>query len=240
MAHRTQQQEEQLRALQLERDFQKRAEEIANQDDDEESNDLDNESVQRVQGLLRMAASQDRNVQGTLQPILSRKITGNQSIRGGLPLQPLNNQPVTSSHAHILSNQTISQNVGMSGLGQDNSGLHVQPNQQQQQQQTSASQSEEHVSTPNYGTSLSHFNSGQKSYSMGMSHSMEDRELQRRMDEVKRKQAEYEENQKKQEEQQLQSQQQTYQPSQHSRSQLHPGMLRLDNLIINGPNVSMR
>lgn len=96
LTHRTQQQEEQLRALQLERDFQKRAEEIANQDDDEESNDLDNESVQRVQGLLRMAASQDRNAQGALQPpILSRTISGNQSVRGGLPL--LSNQPVTSS-----------------------------------------------------------------------------------------------------------------------------------------------
>lgn len=218
-------------------------EEAANQDDDEESNDLDNESVQRVQGLLRMAASQDRVVQGTLQPILSRTITGNQSTRSGLPLQPLSSQPtVTSSHAHILSNQTVSQNVGMSGPGQENSGLHVQPNQQQQpqqqpQQQAAASQSEEHMSTPNYGTPLSHFGSGQK-YSM--THSMEDRELQRKMDEVKRKQAEYEENQKKQEEQQLQSQQQPYQPSQHPRSQLHPGMLRLDNLIINGPSVSMR
>ncbi|XP_012532961.1 afadin isoform X8 [Monomorium pharaonis] len=238
LTHRTQQQEEQLRALQLERDFQKRAEEIANQDDDEESNDLDNESVQRVQGLLRMAASQDRTVQGTLQPpILSRTVTGNQSIRGGLPVQPLSSQSVTSSHAHILSNQTVSQNVGMNSPSQENSGLHVQSN--QQQQQTTIGQSEEHVSTPNYGTSLSHFNSGQKSYSMGTPHSVEDRELQRKMDEVKRKQVEYEENQKKQEEQQLQSQQQTYQPSQHPRSQLHPSMLRLDNLIINGSNVSM-
>ncbi|KYM94500.1 Afadin [Cyphomyrmex costatus] len=231
LAHRTQQQEEQLRALQLERDFQKRAEEIANQDDDEESNDLDNESVQRVQGLLRMAASQDRTVQGALQPpILSRTITGNQSMRGGLPL--LSSQSVASSHAHILPNQTTPQNVEMSSPGQENSGLHVQPNQQQQQQ--TMSQNEEHVLPANYGTH-SHFSSGQKSYSLGMSHSVEDRELQRRMDEVKRKQAEYEENQKKQEEQQ----QQTYQSNQHPRSHLHPGMLRLDNLIINGPNVSI-
>lgn len=225
LTHRTQQQEEQLRALQLERDFQKRAEEIANQDDDEESNDLDNESVQRVQGLLRMAANQDRAVQGALQPpTLSRTITGNQSMRGGLPL--LSSQSVTS-HVHILPNQTASQNVEMSNPGQENNSLHVQPNQQQQQ---TAGQNEEHVSPTNYGTH-SHFSSGQKSYSMGMSHS-EDRELQRKMDEVKRKQAGYEENPKKQEEQQ------TYQSNQHPRSQLHPGMLRLDNLIINGPNIS--
>ncbi|XP_050454599.1 afadin isoform X3 [Cataglyphis hispanica] len=229
LTHRTQQQEEQLRALQLERDFQKRAEEAANQDDDEESNDLDNESAQRVQGLLRMAANQERTVQGTQQlPILSRTNTGNQSIRGGLPVQSIGNQSVASSHSHILPNQVVPQNVAMSSLGQENSGLHMQPSQQQ-----TTSQSEEHVS-PNYGTSLSsHFGSSQKSYPI--SHSTEERELQRRIDEMKRKQAEFEENQKKQEEQQ----QQTYQQNQHSRSQLHPGMLRLDNLIINGPSVSM-
>ncbi|XP_025263264.1 uncharacterized protein LOC105253569 isoform X5 [Camponotus floridanus] len=232
LTHRTQQQEEQLRALQLERDFQKRAEEVANQDDDEESNDLDNESAQRVQGLLRMAASQERTAQGTQQlPILSRTNTGNQSIRGGLPLQPIGSQSVASSHSHILPNQAAPQNVGMNSLGQENSSLHIQPSQQQP-----ASQSEEHAS-PNYSTSLSsHFGSSQKPYPM--SHSTEERELQRRIDEVKRKQAEFEESQKKQEE--LHSpQQQTYQQSQHPRSQLHPSMLRLDNLIINGPNVSM-
>jgi hypothetical protein len=240
LTHRTQQQEEQLRALQLERDFQKRAEEAANQDDDEESNDLDNESTQRVQGLLRMAASQERAaIQGSQQlPILSRTNTGNQSMRGGLPLQPVNSPLITSSHAHIPPTQTTSLNVGMST--QENSSLHVQPSPQQQpQQQTAMAQIEEqqlHMS-PNYGTSLSHFASGQKPYSVGMP-SIEDRELQRRMDEVKRKQIEFEENQKKQEEQ---VQQQTYQQNQHSRNQqsLHPGMLRLDNLIINGPSVSM-
>ncbi|XP_025158931.1 uncharacterized protein LOC105186790 isoform X3 [Harpegnathos saltator] len=251
LAHRTQQQEEQLRALQLERDFQKRAEEAANQDDDEESNDLDNESAQRVQGLLRMAVSQERIVQGNQQPpTLSRTNTSNQSMRGGgLSLQPISSQmqPTAGSHSHAsLSSQATSQNVGMSSSGQDNSGLHMQSNQQQQQtaNQSSEEQQQMHMST-NYGTPLSHFGTGQKPYSVGMSHSSEDRELQRRMDEVKRKQAEYEENQKKQEEElrqhQLHSQQQTYQQSQHSRNQqpLHPGMLRLDNLIINGPNMPM-
>ncbi|XP_029161614.1 afadin isoform X9 [Nylanderia fulva] len=218
LTHRTQQQEEQLRALQLERDFQKRAEEAANQDDDEESNDLDNESAQRVQGLLRMAASQDRTVQGTQQlPILSRTNTGNQSLRsGGLPLQPIGSQ------AHLLSHQAAPQNLGINNnLGQESSGLHLQSSQQQQQTTTSQDVS------PGYGSSLSsHFGSGQKPYPM--SHSM---------DEVKRKQAEIEESQKKQEELHP-PQQQTYQ-SQQPRSQLHPGMLRLDNLIINGPSVSM-
>lgn len=181
-----------------------------------------------------MAASQERTAQGTQQlPILSRTNTGNQSIRGGLPLQSIGSQSVASSHSHVLPNQAAPQNIGMSSLGQENSGLHMQPT----QQQTTTGQSEEHVS-PNYGTSLSsHFGSSQKTYPI--SHSTEDRELQRRIDEVKRKQAEFEENQKKQEE--LHSpQQQTYQQSQHPRSQLHPGMLRLDNLIINGPSVSMR
>lgn len=229
MAHRTQQQEEQLRALQLERDFQKRAEEAANQDDDEESNDLDNESTQRVQGLLRMAANQERAAQQQFS-ILSRTNAGNQSLRSNL--QSVGGQSTTTGHAHNPPNQAVPQTAGMSG--QENSGLHMQPNQQQQ----SASQSEEqmHVSS-NYGTPLTHFGSGQKSYSAGISHSAEDRELQRRIDEVKRKQAELEESQKKQEEHQLHSQQQTYQQSQQLRTQqpLHPGMLRLDNLIINGP-----
>lgn len=213
----------------MERDFQKRAEEAANQDDDEESNDLDNESTQRVQGLLRIAASQDRAAQQQFS-ILSRANAGNQSLRSNL--QSVGGQSMTTGHAHNPSNQAVPQTAGMSG--QENSGLHVQLNQQQQ----SASQSEEqmHV-TSNYGTPLTHFGSGQKPYSTGMSHSVEDRELQRRIDEVKRKQAELEESQKKQEEHQLHSQQQTYQQSQQLRTQqpLHPGMLRLDNLIINGP-----
>ncbi|XP_014481501.1 PREDICTED: uncharacterized protein LOC106747929 isoform X2 [Dinoponera quadriceps] len=259
LAHRTQQQEEQLRALQLERDFQKRAEEAANQDDDEESNDLDNESAQRVQGLLRMAVSQERIVQGNQQqqqqppqqpPILSRTNTGNQSMRGGLSLQPISSpmQPTTGSHSHTLPSQATSQNVGMSGAGQENSGLHVPSSQQQQTPGQSSEEQQQMLVSPNYGTPLSHFGgAGQKPYSVGMSHSSEERELQRRMDEVKRKQAEYEESQKKQEEELRQhqlhsSQQQTYQQqSQHQRNQqpLHPGMLRLDNLIINGPNVPM-
>lgn len=71
LPQRTPQQEEQLRALQLERDFQKRAEEAANQLDDEDEDEdvgvnknqgLDTEleeqqAVERVQGLLRVASA---------------------------------------------------------------------------------------------------------------------------------------------------------------------------------------
>lgn len=237
-----------MRALQLERDFQKRAEEAANQDDDEESNDVDNESTQRIQDLFRMAANQERNIQGTQQPpVLSRTNVGNQSVRGGLSLQLVSNQPVISSHTHILSSQAAAQNAGTSGADQENSDMHVQSSHhhhQQQQQRMAANQSEEQMHVPtNYGAPLStHFSPGQKSYSMGMLHSIEDKELQRKIDETKRKQADLEESQKKQEEHQLHSQQQAYQQSQHTRSQqsLHPSMLRLDNLIINGSNVSSR
>lgn len=68
LPQRSPQQEEQLRALQLERDFQKRAEEAANQLDDEDEdedvgvNKTENEleeqqAVERVQGLLRVASA---------------------------------------------------------------------------------------------------------------------------------------------------------------------------------------
>lgn len=244
LTHRTQQQEEQLRALQLERDFQKRAEEAANQDDDEESNDLDNESAQRVQGLLRMAACQDRVVQESHQSILSRANAGNQSLRSGLHLQPLSSQmqqPTIGGHSHSLSNQATSQNVGTSS--QENNGSHIQPTQQQQiATSLSEEQQQMHVLPTNYGTPVAHFGTNQKPYSVNMSHSIEDRELQQKMDEVKRKQTEFEEGQKKQEEELRQHQLHPQQQNQHSRNQqpLHPSMLRLDNLIINGPNVSMR
>ncbi|XP_069688876.1 afadin isoform X3 [Periplaneta americana] len=57
LPQRTPQQEEQLRALKLEREFQRRAEECARQEEDEEGEE-EQESVERVQGLLRMATQQ--------------------------------------------------------------------------------------------------------------------------------------------------------------------------------------
>nr|CAD7456875.1 unnamed protein product [Timema tahoe] len=57
LSQRSPQQEEQLRALKLEKEFQKRAEEAAHQDEDEEGED-DQESLERVQGLLRITSEQ--------------------------------------------------------------------------------------------------------------------------------------------------------------------------------------
>ncbi|XP_063972660.1 afadin isoform X10 [Diachasmimorpha longicaudata] len=200
---RTPQQEEQLRALQLERDFQKRAEEVANQqDDDDESTEIDNESAQRVQGLLRMAASQDRNNQTNLSVL--RTSTSNQSMRG----QPLSPQPVGSQ----LQSTSVS--------------LHTATSQGQQGGIYGGNE----VNTMNIGSSMtSSYTSGQfpgKPLPTGYS---EDRERQRRFEELKRKQNEFDENQKKREEE-LRMQQV------YNKNQLHPGMLRLDNLVINGPS----
>lgn len=233
LPHRTSQQDEQLRALQLERDFQKRAEEVANQqDDDEESNDMDNESVQRVQGPVRTATAQERL--GNLAEQhhnLSRSNIGNQSVRGTLG---------TSSHSGAL--HPGSQNAGSGQI--DNSAVSMQSVGQHQFSQAQNSTGQTPVS-PTYGSSFGHFASAQKSYPLSMQHN-EDREMmQRRIEEAKRKQLEYDEVQKKREEearqqqQQMQMQQMYHQQSQQAfknQQSLHPGMLRLDNLVINGPN----
>lgn len=185
-----------------------------------------------------MAAAQERTIQANQQHILSRANIGNQPLRSGTSLPPVSQMPSTGSHSHTLPNQTGSQNVGLTSFNQENTGLHVQQN---QQQQSTMGQSEEqmHVSS-NYGTPLPHFGTNQKPYSGGMSLSMEEKEFQRKMDEIKRKQAEFEENQKKQVEElrQHQLQQQEYQQNQHLRNQqpLHHGMLRLKNFIINESN----
>ena len=240
MPHRTAQQEEQLRALQLERDFQKRAEEAANQqDDDEESNDIDNESVQRVQGLLRMAAAQDRTNLANQQQTLSRTNVNNQSVRGVLSPQPVLSQlQSTNIPMHTAVSQQGLQGSGNSyGNQNETSSIHNQ-NQNLNNQPLS----------PTYGSALSQLGSSQKPAVIGATQN-EERERQRRIEELKRKQSEFDENHRKREEeirqqqQQLQihqqQMQQLYQQQQANmrREQtLHPGMLRLDNLVINGPN----
>ncbi|XP_011311606.1 afadin isoform X2 [Fopius arisanus] len=195
LSSRTPQQEEQLRALQLERDFQKRAEEVANQqDDDDESTEIDNESAQRVQGLLRMAASQDRGNQGNLSVLRT-------STRG----QPLSPQPVgsqiqsTSVSLHTATSQ--GQQGGIYG-GNDVNNIQMQT------------------------TVTSSYSSGQFT-APGKPQGFEER--QRRIEELKRKQNEFDENQRKREED-IRMQQV------FNKNQMHPGMLRLDNLVINGPS----
>lgn len=262
LPHRTSQQEEQLRALQLERDFQKRAEEAANQqDDDDESNDLENESAQRVQGLLRMAANQDRNnqlnQQQQQQHTLMRTNANNQSIRGALSPQPVGSQlQSTSVPLHTATSQQGSHVAGNSYAGQNDS-LHTQQMQSQSnagQQQLQQQQQQQSPMTPSYGSNM-----GQQLVNNpkgnATSQVNEERERQRRIDELKKIQAEFDENQRKREEeirqqqqqlqlhqqqmQQLYAQQQQHQQLQSnlkSQQQLHPGMLRLDNLVINGPS----
>ncbi|XP_076386957.1 adherens junction formation factor afadin isoform X12 [Megachile rotundata] len=128
LPHRTSQQEEQLRALQLERDFQKRAEEVANQqDDDEESNDLDAESIQRLQGLLRTTVAQDRNNSLEQQIILSRNNAANHSIRGNYAAQTVGgSMPMHSPSivAHGMDAPQTSQNVSSGGVSQQDNSVY--------------------------------------------------------------------------------------------------------------------
>lgn len=250
MPHRSSQQEEQLRALQLERDFQKRAEEAANQqDDDEESNDLDAESIQRVQGLLRTTTAQDRNNLSTEQQNsnLSRSNISNQSVRGNnVVLQSLGgSMHSTSVIGHgIAGIQPCPQNVCLNPI--DNSSSHLsqhlqhEPTMQLQNiagQQVPAAPSLIHLATP------------QKSSSVGVLQPTEDKDMQRsrREDEIKQKQIEFDESSKKKEEESKHQQiQQMYHQQSHlqqpqaqlkNQQALHANMLRLENLVINGTTV---
>lgn len=245
LPHRTSQQEEQLRALQLERDFQKRAEEAANQqDDDEESNDLDAESMQRVQGLLRSTTTQDRgNLSEQHNPNLSRVTVANQSQRGSHVVQSLGASILsTGLTAHGISAQQCTQSISTISLSQqENSGLHLSQNLQHEQ----TNQVQNNVGQIPM-SSLIQLTASQKSCTLGIPQSTEDKEIQRRQDEIKRKQIEFDETLKRKEEeakqqqiQQIYQQQQYLQQSQsHLKNQqvLHPSMLRLENLVINGPN----
>ncbi|CAH0775210.1 unnamed protein product [Bemisia tabaci] len=89
--HRSQSQEEQLKALKLEKEFERRAQEEEDEEDDQES-------AERAQGLLRLAQQQDEK----------RNNTANSTMSGRL--QPQQN----SNHAHLngtLSRPTILPNL---------------------------------------------------------------------------------------------------------------------------------
>ncbi|XP_012261310.2 uncharacterized protein LOC105689112 isoform X3 [Athalia rosae] len=253
LPNRTPQQEEQLRALQLERDFQRRAEEAANQqDDDEESNDLEQESAQRVQGLLRMAAAQDRSNQANQQSNLSRANPNNQSIRGTLSPQPVSSQLQSTN----IPTHTATSQQGPPGSGNTYPGQNEGSTAHSQQNQSQHSPMSQGPILPTYGSTIGQLGGGQKSGRISPTQSTEERDRQRRIDEIKRKQAEFDENHRKREEdirqqqqqmhqqmqlqhqlyQQQQQQQQQHQSNLRSQHQLHPGMLRLDNLVINGPS----
>ncbi|KAF3422583.1 hypothetical protein E2986_06206 [Frieseomelitta varia] len=261
LSHRTSQQEEQLRALQLERDFQKRAEEVANQqDDDEESNDLDTENIRIQQSLLRTTVAQDRNNSLDQHHLnLSRTNMINQSVKGSHTGQStgttslMHSTNAATAHTINSSSQQYSQNV--TNLQQQQS--HQQQQQQQQDNSDSHLSSDfqhEHANqmANNIGqfqmSSLIHLTSSQKP--LGLSQSNEEKEIHRRHEEIKRKQVEFDDAQSKKKEEEMNKQQQIqqmYQQQHHSQQLqshlktqqlLHPSMLRLDSLIINGSNAS--
>ncbi|XP_076674496.1 adherens junction formation factor afadin isoform X4 [Andrena cerasifolii] len=259
LPHRTSQQEEQLRALQLERDFQKRAEEAANQqDDDEENNDADAEHMQRVQGLLRTTTSQDRShFTEQHNPNLSRLNIANQSVRVNHAVHSIGGSmhSTTVVAPHSSATQQSSQNlVNICPSQSDKSGSqlsqtvqHDQTAQMQMQMQMQMQNTIGQVSLP----SLIHLAASQKSGSLATSQPTDEAEMQRkREDELKRKQLEFDETLKRKEEESKQQQiQQIYQQQHHQHLQqsqshlknqqiLHPNMLRLEGLVINGPNTS--
>ncbi|XP_016772689.2 putative uncharacterized protein DDB_G0282133 isoform X9 [Apis mellifera] len=249
LSHRTSQQEEQLRALQLERDFQKRAEEIANQqDDDEESNDLDTENIRVQQSLFQTTVMQDRNNSLEQHSNLSKTNVTNQSSKGNhfsrsLGGSPMHSMNVVTTHGNNTLQQ-CTQNITTTCLQQqqqqqDNSSSLLSSDFQHQhtnQMQNNIGQ----ISMP----SLIHLTSSQKS--LGLSQSNEEKEMHRRHEEIKRKQIDFDDTQLKKEEE-TNKQQQMYQQQHHSQQSqshlktqqlLHSNMLRLDSLIINGSNAS--
>ena len=188
-----------MRALQLERDFQKRAEEAASQqDDDEEGNDVENESTsQRVQGLIRSATAQDQQRNHQPAPSINRINAMNQSVRPTLPPHSVGNQ------MHMHSN--MSPSVQAVPTNQHNS-----------------------YDTCN-ANGLANLN----------------QTVNQQAAELKRRQAEFDESQRRRQEeesirlQQHQHQQQMqYQSNMRNQQQIHPGMLRLDNLVIEESNPS--
>ncbi|XP_044596126.1 afadin isoform X3 [Cotesia glomerata] len=232
LSHRTQQQEEQLRALQLERDFQKRAEEAAaQQDEDEESNDLDNQNIPCVQGLLKMAATPEKNYPSIQPNTLSRTNLANQSIRGTNSSQsashqlklPFNSLPIVTSQQDLMKYGNVSLH--------DSSNINLQ-----------------HISNINdfkQVSTSSTYNSppvfGQLSNNMKMNTQLqmhEEQERNQRMDEYKDEEIDYDGNHRKNEEDTKHSQQQ-YQKNQtnpKNQQQLYTEMLKLDNLYINDGN----
>ncbi|XP_066594478.1 afadin isoform X7 [Prorops nasuta] len=249
LPNRTAQQEEQLRALQLERDFQRRAEEAASQqDDDEESNDLDNESTQRVQDLLRMAAAQGRTNQMNSQHVMSKINTNHPTMKGTLAGQVAANQiQLPNVSVHNPAQQGNSMQANSYTSNNEPSNLHaLQQQSQNPSQNNNNNNNSQAPMSPTYGSPMGQFGNALK-----ISQNNEEKERQRRIEDANRRQMEFDENQRKRDDEIRQQQIHTHQQQQQiqhgyhqtvpqnfrNQQQLHPGMLRLDNLVINGPSV---
>lgn len=189
---------------------------------------------------------------------LPRTNATNQSIKGNHTGQsvggsPMHSTNVVSIHTGNGPSQQSSQNIVNTCLQQQ------QPHQQQQESSGSHFSSDlqhEHANQMpnNIGqiqmSSLLHLTSSQKP--LGLSQSNEEKEMHRRHEEIKRKQVEFDDTQSKKKEEEINKQQQIqqmYQQQHHSQQlqshlktqqMLHPSMLRLDSLIINGSSASCK
>ncbi|XP_053594728.1 afadin isoform X2 [Microplitis demolitor] len=231
LSHRTQQQEEQLRALQLERDFQKRAEEAAaQQDDDEEGNDLENHNTLCVQGLLKMTATPEKNYQLIEQNVLTRANVANQSIRGTLSSQSTSNQLKSSTisfpTATSQQDQTKFGNINLHDNSNINSQHILNINDYGQVSDSSA-----------YNSPLVFEQLANNLKITAQLQADEEEEKNQRMDKHKCGSTDFDDSYRKNEEETKQSQQ-TYQQNQSNlknhQHQLYSEMLKLDNLHING------
>nr|XP_024215475.1 afadin isoform X1 [Halyomorpha halys] len=221
-------QEEQLRALKLEREFEKRAEEELEEEDEE-----DQDAAERVQGLLRVAQQNDekRNVRTTQ--------SGTPQQQQQQPQQPQQPQQqfTPTSQQYTSSNQQYSTS--------SSSGQHYTS---APQYSTTTSTTQQYTSTPpSHHTSQMNGTIGRPPVTSVSSNyqpvSAEEKARLQRLKDLKMKQAEVEaERIKKRQEEESRLISNSYQtPSrppmnQNTSTLRNPSSLRLDNLVINTPS----
>lgn len=201
---------------------------------------MDVESMQRVQGLLRQATAQDRNNQQQQHSNLIRNNLMNQATRNTLSPQSVSSQiQMTNVPIHTVSSQQGSYNSSSGGGAGDND--HHHPSILQNQNVNNYDHQSPNLNQSNINQRMNNTESPLVS---------DERDRQKRIDELKRRQAEFDENMRKREEEVRQQQQhmlahqqqmqQLYQQQQQSniknQSHLHANMLRLDNLVIDNTN----
>lgn len=186
-------------------------------------------------------------------PNLPKTNITTQSVRGTHSVQP----HAMSMHSTATVQQSSQNVTGISSQvsQQEAAALHFSQNHQREQ----LNQLQNHLGQIPMSP-LIHMTATHKANSLSTQCTTEDKEVQRRQDELKRKQIEFDENLKRKDEESKQQQQQQHQlqlqqmyqqqqqqQQQHSQSQqknqqhsLHPSILRLENLVINGPNVSSK